>query len=490
MSLNKYMHPRNPYKVPPNFKEMAVKYPDFRRVVTQDLAGKIHLDFNNPVALRLLTETLFLKDFQLTVTIPPHCLVPTLPSRMNYLLWVEDLLSLLSPAPAPVSGLDIGAGAAAVYPLLGVSHFRWRMAATEASSDNFEAASNNLRNNKLDKDIRLLKVDKSDIFNNVFSKCENNFDFSMCNPPFYNHDKEFVEEKTVGSDLELITNGGEVEFVKKMISESCQNKTRVKIFTVLLGHKSSLFPVKQHLLHLRVPSFVTTEFCQGKTMRWGVAWTYLPTVSLKKIIGTKAKKDKQKPFTLVLDRPESLPKCDYTAQCFYQRIKRWLEEISIQITTKKDTKYLCSALLEARTKSWQNQRRVKREGKRKRTGGNEEEYKTKKTAGLECGGKFSETCNNLESQNREENIEEVLLREISASEKSLTNNTEIQSKIRTCYGTDETKVYPAFVLECELTVKWSGDKVTMDVSYLDGDAGRDGVHQICQFIKNNFSSVS
>ena len=78
MALNKFMHPRNPYKVPPNFKEMAVKYPEFRKVVTQDLAGKIHLDFNNPVALRLLTETLFLKDFDLTISIPPGCLVPTL----------------------------------------------------------------------------------------------------------------------------------------------------------------------------------------------------------------------------------------------------------------------------------------------------------------------------------------------------------------------------------------------------------------------------
>ena len=95
MSLNKWMHEKNPYKTPPNFKEMAVKYPEFRKVVTQDLAGKIHLDFNNPAAVRTLTRLLFLKDFGLTVEIPEGSLVPTLPSRMNYLLWVEDLLSLL-----------------------------------------------------------------------------------------------------------------------------------------------------------------------------------------------------------------------------------------------------------------------------------------------------------------------------------------------------------------------------------------------------------
>ena len=81
MSLNKYMHPRNPYKNPPNFKEMAVKFPEFRKVVTQDLSGKIHVDFSDPAAVRKLTETLFMKDFQLLVRLPPGCLVPTLPSR-------------------------------------------------------------------------------------------------------------------------------------------------------------------------------------------------------------------------------------------------------------------------------------------------------------------------------------------------------------------------------------------------------------------------
>ena len=124
MSLNKFMHPRNPYKTPPNFKRMAIDFPEFRKFVTQELSGKIKLDFNNPSALKMLTETLFLKDFQLTVQIPSGCLVPTLPSRMNYLLWIEDLLKQLPKKdPSKIHGLDIGAGAAPVYPLLGAKHF-------------------------------------------------------------------------------------------------------------------------------------------------------------------------------------------------------------------------------------------------------------------------------------------------------------------------------------------------------------------------------
>ena len=57
MSLNKWMHPRNPYKTPPNFKEMAVEYPDFRKVVTQDISGKIYLDFTDPTAISILIQS-------------------------------------------------------------------------------------------------------------------------------------------------------------------------------------------------------------------------------------------------------------------------------------------------------------------------------------------------------------------------------------------------------------------------------------------------
>ena len=56
-------------------------------------------------------------------------------------------------------------------------------------------------------------------------------------------------------------------------------------------------------------------------MRWGVAWTFLPDLSLKKVLGTKAKKDKQKPFSHALEKPEGLPQCEYNSTSLYKRIK-------------------------------------------------------------------------------------------------------------------------------------------------------------------------
>lgn len=35
MSMNRFMHPRNIYKTPPNFKQLAIEYPEFREHVKQ-----------------------------------------------------------------------------------------------------------------------------------------------------------------------------------------------------------------------------------------------------------------------------------------------------------------------------------------------------------------------------------------------------------------------------------------------------------------------
>ena len=189
MSLNKWMHPKNPYKTPPNFKEMAMKYPEFRKVVTQDISGKIHLDFNDPLALRILTTTLFKKDFQLEVALPEKSLVPTLPSRMNYLLWVGDLLELVPDLSDNVIGIDIGTGASTVYPLLAAKHFGWKMTATESNHSNYAAALSNVSKNKLDDKIHLKLVNDKEIYSSILSD-EKKYNFSMCNPPFFKPEKD------------------------------------------------------------------------------------------------------------------------------------------------------------------------------------------------------------------------------------------------------------------------------------------------------------
>ena len=145
------------------------------------------------------------------------------PRRLNYLLWVEDLLGLLPDSDALRAGLDIGAGASAVYSLLGAAHFKWRMVSTEADSSNFEAATENVQNNKLNSSVKIIKVVKSDIFLKAFESNQD-FDFSMCNPPFYTKEKKFKDEDIAGIESEVKTNGGEVELKRGRFGSYIEHK--------------------------------------------------------------------------------------------------------------------------------------------------------------------------------------------------------------------------------------------------------------------------
>ena len=66
--LNQFMHPRNPYRTPPSFKELASLYPSFRQFCSYDLDGKVRLDFSQPRALAELAISLLRKDFGLEVS--------------------------------------------------------------------------------------------------------------------------------------------------------------------------------------------------------------------------------------------------------------------------------------------------------------------------------------------------------------------------------------------------------------------------------------
>lgn len=94
MALNPYMHNRNPYKnKKPSFKSLVEKYPFFADVVVKDDNGKICPEFKQPKFLAALARALLLEDFDLDVEVPVDRLIPTIPLRLNYILWIEDILS-------------------------------------------------------------------------------------------------------------------------------------------------------------------------------------------------------------------------------------------------------------------------------------------------------------------------------------------------------------------------------------------------------------
>lgn len=82
-----------------------------------------------------------MKDaFDLDWTVSPNHLCPPVPSRVNYLNWIHEILDGerlfrcgggdVEGGKESVTGVDIGVGAACVYPLLGARLYGWSFVAT------------------------------------------------------------------------------------------------------------------------------------------------------------------------------------------------------------------------------------------------------------------------------------------------------------------------------------------------------------------------
>lgn len=121
------------------------------------------------------------------------------------------------------------------------------------------------------------------------------YDFCMCNPPFFASAQELNSSLKSRKESrprprnafcanvnEVVASGGEVEFLTRLIKESEQLKERIRIYSTMIGHKSSLNPLKKLLREINVVSFKQTEFCQGHTTRWGLAWTFCD-IDLRKV---------------------------------------------------------------------------------------------------------------------------------------------------------------------------------------------------------------
>uniref|UniRef100_A0AAQ5XXN5 U6 small nuclear RNA (adenine-(43)-N(6))-methyltransferase n=1 Tax=Amphiprion ocellaris TaxID=80972 RepID=A0AAQ5XXN5_AMPOC len=315
MSLNKSMHPRNRYKdKPPDFSYLASKYPDFQQHVHTSLAGKPVVNFREPEAVRALTCTLLKEDFGLTIEIPLERLIPTVPLRLNYIHWVEDLID---GQKQPRRGIDIGTGASCIYPLLGATMNGWYFLATEVDDICFDYATKNVEQNNLSDLVKVVKVpQKTLLMDALKEETEIVYDFCMCNPPFFANQLEAKgvnsrnsrrpppSSVNTGGVTEIMAEGGELEFVKRIIHDSLQLKKRLRWYSCMLGKKCSLAPLKEELRKQGVPKVTHTEFCQGRTMRWALAWSFYDDVTVPSPPNKKRKLEKaRKPLSFTLAEP-------------------------------------------------------------------------------------------------------------------------------------------------------------------------------------------
>lgn len=190
--------------------------------------------------MRALTTVLLKRDFNLEVELPPDRLIPTLPLRLNYLLWIEDLVSINQSPSERVHGIDIGAGACCIYAILAAKKNNWHFTSTEADDTNYNHSIQTLQKNCLTEHVTLVKVTHETLLiGNISTDVK--YDFTMCNPPFFDTDdfgpKSRSEKrpqpicpKSGGSSSisEIAVKGGEVKFVEKLIQESIELQHNIR----------------------------------------------------------------------------------------------------------------------------------------------------------------------------------------------------------------------------------------------------------------------
>lgn len=73
----------------------------------------------------------------------------------------------------------------------------------------------------------------------------------------------------------MVTLGGEVSFVSRMIDESLRLRSAVTWYTSMVGKLSSVSVLVEKLASYGIHNYAVTEFVQGsKTRRWAIAWSF------------------------------------------------------------------------------------------------------------------------------------------------------------------------------------------------------------------------
>ncbi|KAE8166707.1 DUF890 domain protein [Aspergillus tamarii] len=294
----------NIYKDDVDFATLALQSPEFAKY----LKPKSQLDFSDPDAVRQLSKSLLQRDFGLNVHIPENRLCPPVPNRLNYILWLQSLLDTTGKEyrddydpDRKVVGLDIGTGCCSIYPLLGCSvRPQWNFIATDIDDDNIRTSREAVSGNKFESRIRIAKTDPSGALIPLDKLELEGLDFTMCNPPFYTSREELVSaaqakerppfSACTGAEVEMVTQGGEVAFVSRMIEESLGLRQKVLWYTSMLGKLSSVSILVEKLIGHGNHNYAVTEFVQGsKTRRWAIAWSWgdlRPSVDVARSITT------------------------------------------------------------------------------------------------------------------------------------------------------------------------------------------------------------
>lgn len=293
------LHPRNPHRFLYDFQQLISVCPELAAFVKLNKYNTESIDFANPESVKMLNKAILKLNYDIAVwDIPKYYLCPPIPGRADYIHHIADLLASCNngviPTGKSVSVLDIGVGANCIYPIIGNKAYGWHFVGSDIDLVAIRSAKQIVESNPILKkavDLRL-QSKPSNIFSLILKPGEF-FDLSICNPPFHTSAEEAsggtqrklhnLSVRNVkapvlnfgGQNSELCYDGGEAEFVRRMVKQSSELPDRCLWFSTLISKKSNLPGVYKSLQKAGAKEVRTIEMAHGKKQSRIVAWTFL-----------------------------------------------------------------------------------------------------------------------------------------------------------------------------------------------------------------------
>lgn len=293
------MHPRNPHRFRYDFEQLIKVCPDLAPYVGLNKFNSQSIDFADPQAVKLLNKALLKQYYDIDAwDIPQNYLCPPIPGRADYIHHIADLLASsrkgIVPTGPSVSVLDIGVGANCIYPIIGHKAYGWHFVGSDIDPVAIKSANHIIASNPSLKGAMECRLQStpSNIFSNIIKKGET-FDLTICNPPFHSSSEEAAEvtgrksrnlssEKKPSPQLnfggqshELWYEGGEAEFIRRMIKQSSELPTRCLWYSTLVSRKENLYAIYKSLKKANALQVHTIEMTHGQKHSRIVAWTFL-----------------------------------------------------------------------------------------------------------------------------------------------------------------------------------------------------------------------
>lgn len=294
-------HPNSPHKGRYKLGALSETTTRLKRFLIDTPKGGLSIDFNNEQAVLCLNQALLAHYYKVTQwSIPDGYLCPPIPGRADYIHHLSDLLPKTSKGDVPkgraIRVLDIGTGANAIYPIIGSQTFGWQFVASDIDPIAIKSVESIINSNACLQGFitPILQKDDKTIFNNIINK-DDRFDFTLCNPPFHASQAEALasNQRKVrnlgkgkdtrvkanlnfgGKNNELWCPGGELSFLKRMISESQNVGKQVSWFSSLVSKGDNIKPLKKLLTVLGAKQVKVVPMSQGQKISRFIAWSFL-----------------------------------------------------------------------------------------------------------------------------------------------------------------------------------------------------------------------